>query len=189
MSQGIYWKWEFEVLDLTVISSPTKVLSLSSKQSYMMAKVWCLTHEELQRHLEDLCINFLTLSRYLPTVEGSDTIYQFQGYKPTQESIDEEGALNWELEITFCPQERHNPIVLKETGPSLEAVVDVLDKWTEKFPKSMVLQECVNDLITATEQVTTMRSKFAITVSNTHHWLGSWFHPLKGLEICFKALQ
>ena len=124
------------------------MLGLSSKQSYMMAKVWCLTHEELQRHLEDLCINFLTLSRYLPTVEGSDTIYQFQGYKPTQESIDdfgEEGALNWELEITFCPQARHNPIVLKETGPSLEAVVDVLDEWTEKFPKSMVLDQWFNN--------------------------------------------
>ena len=40
---------------------------------------------------------------------------------------------------------------MKEAGPGLEAVADVLDEWTEKFPKSTVLQKWVIDLITASE--------------------------------------
>ena len=54
-------------------------------------------------------------------------------------------------------------------GPGLEAVVNVLDEWIEKFPKSMVLQKWIDDLITATEQVTTVSSKFTMTVTNTHY--------------------
>jgi hypothetical protein len=63
-----------------------------------------------------------------------------------------EGALNRDLEITFCPKGRCELIVLKEAGPGLEAVAEVLDEWTEKFPKSMVLQKWIIDLIAASER-------------------------------------
>ena len=116
-----------------------------------METVKCLTPDELQSCLEDLKIILLTLPRYLPV---TNEFYNFGGYAPEPESVQDygvEGVLNRDLEITFCPKGRCEPIVLKEVGPGLEVVTEVLDEWTEKFPKSMVLQKWVIDLITASE--------------------------------------
>ena len=116
-----------------------------------METVKCLTPDELQSRLEDLKIILLTLPRYLHV---ANEFYNFGGYAPEPKSVQDygvEGALNWDLENTFCPKGRCEPIVLKEVGPSLEAVAEVLDEWTEKFPELMVLQKWVIDLITASE--------------------------------------
>ena len=116
-----------------------------------METVKCLTPDKLQSCLEDLKIILLALPRYLPV---ANEFYNFGGYTPEPESVQDygaEGVLNQDLENTFCPKGRCEPIVLKEAGPSLEAVAEVLDEWTEKFPKSMVLQKWVIDLITASE--------------------------------------
>lgn len=123
-----------------------------------METVKCLTPEEVQSRLEDLKIILLTLPRYLPV---ANEFYNFEGYQPEPESVQdygEEGALNRDLENTFCPKGRREPISLKEAGPGLEAVADVLDEWIEKFPKSTVLQKWVVDLITASEHTAEVSS-------------------------------
>ena len=118
-----------------------------------MAAVECLTQEQAQSCLEDLKIGLLTLHHYLLI---GNQYYNFETYKPEPEVVQDygaEGALNQDLENIFCPKGRVGPICLKETGPGLEAVAEVLDKWIEKHPKSVVLQKWVDDLIAATEYV------------------------------------
>ena len=73
-----------------------------------METVKCLTPDELQSRLEDLKITLLTLPRYLPV---ANEFYNFGGYTPEPESVQdygEEGALNRDLENTFCPNPSPN---------------------------------------------------------------------------------
>ena len=89
-----------------------------------METVKCLTPDELQSHLEDLKIILLTLPRYLPV---ENEFYNFRGCTPEPKSVQdygEEGALNQDLENTFCPKGRHEPIVPKEVGPATEKAND-----------------------------------------------------------------
>lgn len=137
-----------------------------------MATVQCLTAEAIQSRLEDLRINLLTLTSYLPI---ANEIYNFEGYKPKPNSVQdygEEGAVNRDLENTFCPKGRREPISLKEAGPGLEAVAEVLDEWIERYPKSTVLQKWVEDLITASELATAVSSSYITTTTSTHRWIG-----------------
>ena len=60
--------------------------------------------------------------------------YNFVNYSPSEEKVadfGEAGALNNDLEVIFCPQGRQSgPIRLAERGPGLEAIVDVLRRFT-----------------------------------------------------------
>jgi hypothetical protein len=53
-----------------------------------------------------------------------------------------DSAVNHALEIIFWPQGwQSGPIILKEQGPGLVAVVDVLETHIKSFPKSLILQK------------------------------------------------
>lgn len=98
------------------------------------------------------------LSNISDMVPKGNNLYQFQTFAPDPEKVEDYGgedcAVNHGLEIIFCPQGRRDgPIVLKEQGPGLVAVVDVLEKWIQIYPKSMVLQKWIFDLATAAKYV------------------------------------
>ena len=113
------------------------------------------TLAEIEDHLETLKILLLDLPDSVP---NSSQFYCFTNYKPDPEKVEDFGgedcAVNHALEITFCPQGRRDgPIVLKEKGPGLVSVVDVLDQWTQAYPSSVVLQRWVFDLIDAAKHL------------------------------------
>jgi hypothetical protein len=91
-------------------------------------------------------------------VPKGDNLYQFQNFALDPEKVEDFGgkdcAVNHGLKIIFCPQGRRDgPIVLKEQGPGLVAVVDVLEKWIQIYLKSMVLQKWISNLATAAKYV------------------------------------
>ncbi len=59
-----------------------------------------------------------------------------------KEDYGEDGALNYALEILFCPAGRQKvPIVYRERGTGLVAVVNVLRTAIDKSPNSVILQK------------------------------------------------
>lgn len=93
-----------------------------------MATIKCHTLEENQTCLKELRIGLLTLDKYVPIGKH----HKFNIYTPQSKSAEnygKEGAINQDLEIAFYPQGQAGPICLKETGPSLWAVAEVLDEW------------------------------------------------------------
>lgn len=90
------------------------------------------------------------------SIPASDSRYNFTGYAPSEDDkglYGEEGALNHDLEVIFCPQSCQNgPIELTERGLGLRAVVGVLREFLKRFPASAILQKWVADLISAAKQ-------------------------------------
>lgn len=86
--------------------------------------------------------------------------YNFKDFSPSQDKVEDfgaAGALNNELEVVFCPLGRQKgPVVLKERGAGLEAIVDVLRRFTAEFPTDAVLQKWIFDLIDAAEHAGTV---------------------------------
>jgi hypothetical protein len=60
--------------------------------------------------------------------------------------IGEEGAVNRQLEISLGTR-AFGPIKLKARGPGVVALADVLDRYLEKHPKSVILQKWLTDMI------------------------------------------
>lgn len=51
-----------------------------------------------------------------------------------------EGALNHDLEVTFCPGGSvKGPIELKKCGAELEGIIKILCRYTTVFPQLVVL--------------------------------------------------
>ena len=116
------------------------------------------TPAEIEDHLETLKILLLGLP---DTVPNGSQFYNFSHFVPDPEKIEDFGgedcAVNHALEIIFCPQGRRDGlIILKEKGPGLVSVVDILDHWTQAYPTSVVLQKWVFDLIEAAKHLGTV---------------------------------
>jgi hypothetical protein len=86
------------------------------------------------------------------TIPSYMSLYNFQNFTPDPEKVElygsKEGALNNALEVTFAPrgrQEGPNPFMLKEKGPGLLAVVDVLQQFSDDFPTLAIIQKWVED--------------------------------------------
>lgn len=109
-----------------------------------------LSSEELEVKLLQLRCALSTLPASVPY---SNQCYNFTVFGLFEEDIEDygrQGAVNHILEVTFCPNGRKNePIQLKERGPGLEAVVDVLAQYTSEFPTDTVLQKWIDDLLEA----------------------------------------
>lgn len=123
-----------------------------------------LVHSSDQVHLmnaqeveERLSLLHLGLSSLPLSIPKSNQYYFFDVFAPDPEKVEdfgEEGAVNHALEVAFCPDSRKSgPIVFKECGTGLDAVVDVLRKYIEKFPYSAVLQKWIIDLEAAVQAV------------------------------------
>ena len=113
------------------------------------------TPAEIEDHLKTLNILLLDLPDSVP--DGSQ-FYNFAHFIPDLDKVEDFGgknyAVNHALEVTFCPLGcQDGPIILKEKGPGLVSVVDVLDHWTQAYPTSAVLQKWVFDLIDAAKHL------------------------------------
>lgn len=109
--------------------------------------VQILTPREVDDKLLELYYCLSSLPSSLPC---STKYYNFTafGLDPEEEKdIGVDGAVNHAFEITFCPEGRHNGIQLKERGPGLLAVVDVLREYNKQFPRHAILQKWVLDLL------------------------------------------
>lgn len=115
-------------------------------------KVRVLTTTEIKPILSSLETLLTRLPNTLPL---GCTYYNFTEFTLDEEKISdygEEGAFNHALEIAFCPGGRQKgPIVFKERGPGLIAIVGKLEAIIERFPESAVLQKWVFDLISAAQ--------------------------------------
>jgi hypothetical protein len=109
--------------------------------------------------IKDRLKTLKTLLLDLPdSVPDGGQHYDFVHFVPDPDKVEDFGredcAVNHALDITFCPQGRQDgPIILKEKGPGLVSVVDVLDHWTQAYPTSAVLQKWVFDLIDAAKHL------------------------------------
>ncbi|KAK7687035.1 hypothetical protein QCA50_009535 [Cerrena zonata] len=118
-----------------------------------MAPVELLPLEEIEHKISHLRKLLESLSEDLP--DGIN-LYNFQQYAPDPSCVEdfgEEGALNRDLEVIFCPHGRvKGPPVLRERGPGLVAVAGVLLAFIRRFPHNAVLQKWVFDLTDAAEK-------------------------------------
>lgn len=119
-----------------------------------MALVELLPLEVIEHNISSLRKLLENLPDILPI--GYST-YSFEGYAPNPEDVEdfgEEGAVNRDLEVTFCPQGRvDGPPVLRECGPGLVAITGVLLTYIRKFPQNAVLQKWVFDLTDAAKAI------------------------------------
>ena len=91
----------------------------------------------------------MTLPASIPT---ANQFYDFRAFGLSSGEVQAygpEGAVNHALEVAFCPFGQENVITLKERGPGLEAVVDVLRKYNSEYWGNAVLQKWVFDLTEA----------------------------------------
>jgi hypothetical protein len=120
----------------------------------MAVKLFILA--EIDDQLETLKILLLDLPDSVP---NGDQYYNFsKDFVPNPEKVEDFGgencAVNHALEVAFCPGgQRDGPIILKEKGPGLVGVVDLLDTWTQAYPQSTVLQKWIRDLIDAAQHL------------------------------------
>jgi hypothetical protein len=81
--------------------------------------------------------------------QPSDSAYSFKFFAPDKEWVADiglEGAVNRQLEIMLGSR-AFGPIQLKERGPGVVALADILEQYLEKFPGSVVLEKWLTDMI------------------------------------------
>ena len=84
-----------------------------------------------------------------------DSLYGFEYFgldSTDEEDIGVEGAVNRQLEIQLGHR-NNGPVQLKERGPSIVAVISVLNRYLTKLPTSVILKKWVDDLICSAELV------------------------------------
>ena len=105
----------------------------------------------MQLHTKDqlaelrLCLR--VLPKDIPIPSPQQLKYNFSNFSPDAEwtvDIGEVAAVNRELEVRFGSR-----VKLVERGPETEAIVDVLEKWTQKYPYDIILQKWVDDALEA----------------------------------------
>ena len=104
--------------------------------------------------LEDLDTQLLELKCLLLNLPDSllyaNQHYNFSVYASTDEEVADYSAdsvVNHTFELVFCPSGCKHGITLRECGPELMTVVEVLQKYNKQFSNHAVLQKWVTDLI------------------------------------------
>jgi hypothetical protein len=89
----------------------------------------------------------------IPYPESSS--YNFATFEPDQDWVEDvglEGAVNRELEVRLGSR-ANGGLTFRERGPGLTAVVDVLEKYLNMFPASILLSKWVTDLVMAAQNI------------------------------------
>lgn len=94
----------------------------------------------------------------LPCPSASQSAYGFHEFGISDEEVDDYGsavgAVNRQLEVRLGPcTGRGNTFELKERGPGIEALADVLDRYLEAHPGDILLQKWTEDACRAAEIV------------------------------------
>jgi hypothetical protein len=88
---------------------------------------------------------------YLPTtlpLQPSNSGNNFQFFAPDSEwvnDIGEEGAVNRQLEVVLGTRAK-GVIQLKERGPGVIALADVLERYLDRNPGSVILKKWLTDM-------------------------------------------
>ncbi|EPQ56401.1 hypothetical protein GLOTRDRAFT_138137 [Gloeophyllum trabeum ATCC 11539] len=103
-----------------------------------------------------------TLRKYLQSLPSAipyraaeDSQYKFHQFSPDAEWIKEEGldvAVNRELEAILGSR-LPGYVEVKERGPGLEALADVLDRYLELSPQSFYLDKWLDDILTSVKRI------------------------------------
>ena len=111
-----------------------------------------------------ICLNIMNLSvkadlnklrlylSHLPATlpcQPSDSANNFKLFAPDTEwaaDIGLEGAVNRQLEVVLGSR-AHGPIQLKERGPGVVALADVLEQYLKELPGSVILEKWLADMI------------------------------------------
>lgn len=109
-----------------------------------------LSPEELEIQL---CRLHNVLSSLPESLAYSSQHYFFENFAPDPDAVEYTGSIeegvNKALENILAPKGRIDSIELRERGPGLVAVVNVLRKYTKDYPTNVVLQKWIFDLIEA----------------------------------------
>ncbi len=93
----------------------------------------------------------------VPTKAASDSVYKFHRFSPNYRWINSEGvdnAANRELEARLGPRTGpRDTFVIKERGPGLEPLADVLQVHIGKFPDDVRFTKWLEDACRAAENV------------------------------------
>jgi hypothetical protein len=91
--------------------------------------------------------------------DPTQTRYPFSSFIPDPESIElfgnEVGVINQMFEVTFGYQAQSDGdgiITLVERGKGICAVVGLLEKYSETYPRDAILYKWVDDLLKAAEK-------------------------------------
>jgi hypothetical protein len=123
----------------------------------------------VKKNIAQLRIYLNNLSQKIPNPPPGTSKYNFGQFSPSPEwvtDIGEEHAVNRELEVRLGSRAK-GPVKLLESGPGISAVSDVLEKYLSKYPKSVLLEKWLSDLlesarltgVSAEEQVRSYRKK------------------------------
>ena len=101
-----------------------------------------MSEHKLQRLEKYLC----SLPNALATKPSSESHYNFENFEPDvdwREDLGLVGAVNRQLKIQLgtCA---NGPIEFTEQGPSVEALVSVLNQYTKDFPNNLLLGKWVH---------------------------------------------
>lgn len=104
-----------------------------------------MSEHKLQRLEKYLC----SLPNALATKPSSESHYNFENFEPDVDWIEDlglVGAVNRQLKIRLGTR-ANDPIEFMERGPSVEALVSVLNRYTKDFPNDLLLGKWVDDAL------------------------------------------
>ncbi|KAI8990589.1 ribonuclease H-like domain-containing protein [Trametes punicea] len=91
----------------------------------------------------------------LPYKSGAESTYKFQDFGISDEEIEDlglAGALNHELEVRLGDRtKRGDTFEIKERGPGIEALAEVLQHYQEMLPEDVLLSKWISDACRAAE--------------------------------------
>lgn len=137
-----------------------EIAAASSKIGLLVQKLFSVYGSTIPIERVDMIskLRFLlkNLPDSLPLKSAEDASINFLGFEPDPEWIDRigtvEGAVNREIEVRVGPRNNaEGTFKLTERGPGIEALADVLEKYTTEFPDDVILNKWVADSSRAAE--------------------------------------
>ncbi|KIM80110.1 hypothetical protein PILCRDRAFT_9688 [Piloderma croceum F 1598] len=102
-----------------------------------------------EHKLQQLAKYLRGLPSALAIKPSSESRYNFKNFEPDVDWIEDiglVGAVNQQLEIRLGTR-ADGPIEFTERGPPVEALVNVLDRYTKDFPNNVLLEKWVDDAL------------------------------------------
>ena len=102
-----------------------------------------------KKDIAQLRLYLNSLSNSIPVPKPGESQYDFQHFAPDPEwveDIGEEHAVNRELEVRLGSR-ANGPVELKEKGPSISSLADILEKYLTQYPNSVLIRKWLVDIL------------------------------------------
>jgi hypothetical protein len=130
--------------------------------------------EHRDKKLKQLALYLRGLPSSL-VINDSFSRYNFQNFSPDPDWIDiignVEGAVNRELEVRLGSR-ANGPIEFLERGPAVEALVDVLNRYTKEFPNDGLLKLWIDDALAGAVH-TYSKANIPVSIPHTVLWVAA----------------